>query len=812
MTSIVNPIWWARLFVAGLPWYLSMQLLALAALPLTFRICTRLYDRGYALAKVIGLVLTAYVTWLLAHGMVPFGFDGVAAAACIVGLASIVSAFHVLGDMRVFVRRHARLLLVYEAVFAAAFVLMLAVRAQVPQITYVISDSAAEKFTDFAVLNGLLTSRFFPPHDAWLSGFTMNYYYFGHFLWACLTKLTASPPELAFNFALAGIFAYVCLQSLSLGYNLTRRVGWGLLAVFLVAFSSNIDGFLQLVAIITGRLLGTFSQGPWYGSYDFWRSSRAIENTINEFPAFSFILGDLHAHLSSLVVFLGAANLSIQVWRSAARQRSLLRYEMWHLDELFLAVLIAGALFAANSWDAISFAALLAVVLWIGRRGDRDRPFPGDEPDPDRAGRRVLYGLESALLVGVLFVAGVSLLFRPFLRNFVAPFPREAPLKLVDPANRSSSVEFLVHWVMLLLPPLVLMSGLYRRYLRALPGMRPGGSPRWSVPVAQAGCAISVTLVMFTVTGGWVSALMFTAASALLVALIAYRQPPTLRLLLGLLLVFSVVTCFCELFCFNDIFSQSEGVNERINTVFKLYYGLWPLMALAAVLSLKRLARYAPAPFRRRRIVIPATFLLLLGGVYPIAGTMQRIAHTQPQPTPVDAREALDGMRYLRFAHPDDYAAIEWLRRNSRPDTRILESVGKQYEYNGRISTNTGRPAYGGWLYHEWGWRGDRWITERDRRIQTAQIIYQTSSSLEAMALLQRDKIQLVVVGDQEREVYPELNEQTFEKIGRLVFREGHTSIYLVDFGLVDFGTTETTPRLHENLADPSNATDLKKQ
>ena len=204
--SILNPIWWVKLFVAGLPWYLSMQVLALAALPLTFRICTRLHDRGYALAKVIGLVMTAYIAWLLAHDMVAFSFEGVAAGACMLGLASIASAFHVLGDIRAFIRRHGRLLLVYEGVFLAAFVLMLSVRAAVPQITYVIADSAAEKFTDFAVLNGLLTSRFFPPHDAWLSGFTMNYYYFGHFLWACLTKLTGTPPELAFNFALAGIF------------------------------------------------------------------------------------------------------------------------------------------------------------------------------------------------------------------------------------------------------------------------------------------------------------------------------------------------------------------------------------------------------------------------------------------------------------------------------------------------------------------------------------------------------------------------------------------------------------------------------
>ena len=283
------------------------------------------------------------------------------------------------------------------------------------------------------------------------------------------------------------------------------------------------------------RFLGEAHGAPWYSGYDFWRSSRAIENTINEFPAFSFVLGDLHAHLSSLVVLLGALNLSLQVWRSAARQPSLLRYEAWHLDELFLAMLMAGVLFAANSWDAITFAAVMAVVLWIGRRPHRDRPFPGDDPDADRAGRRILYGLEVSLLVAVLFTVGISLLFRPFLRNFVAPFPSGMPLKLVDSANRSSSVEFAIHWAMLLAPPVILMAGLYARYLRKLPAFEPRQGPRWAIAAAQLSLAACAALVMFTLTGGWVSAVMFSAACAVLAALIAYRQPPTLRLVLGLL-------------------------------------------------------------------------------------------------------------------------------------------------------------------------------------------------------------------------------------------------------------------------------------
>lgn len=192
-------------------------------------------------------------------------------------------------------------------------------------------------------------------------------------MWATVIKFTSVRPEIGYNLALAGILGLISVLAFSLGYNVTGRKRYGFLALFLIVFSGNLDGFLQLLGIIKTSLLDITATdrlwnfaSPWWRNYDFWRSSRAVENTINEFPAFSVILGDLHAHLNALPIFLCGLILAIQIMRNIPHYASLWRYEVRNIDELFIAAIIVGALSASNSWDVIGYGGFLALAIWSG--------------------------------------------------------------------------------------------------------------------------------------------------------------------------------------------------------------------------------------------------------------------------------------------------------------------------------------------------------------------------------------------------------------------------------------------------------------
>ena len=71
--------------LATLSWWLVIQIFALAALPLGWRLFGRLSGRGYPLAKALGLLLVSYVLWMGATiRLLPNTIGGIAVALLIV--------------------------------------------------------------------------------------------------------------------------------------------------------------------------------------------------------------------------------------------------------------------------------------------------------------------------------------------------------------------------------------------------------------------------------------------------------------------------------------------------------------------------------------------------------------------------------------------------------------------------------------------------------------------------------------------------------------------------------------------------------
>src|SRR5471030_1781502 len=198
-----------------LRWYVVLQLFGLAALPIAARAFRNLPDRGYAFARPVGILTVSIALWF---GSV-FGLwsnSGATVAILLLAVAGIgwlglPTAVRLVGEVWRDKRRH---VIVVEAVFLGAFVIWAFCRAHFPDI------AATEKPMEFGFLNGIIRSQQFPPADPWLSGNSISYYYLGYVMVAAITEVSGVVPAVAFNLAIATLFALTITGAFSLGYAL----------------------------------------------------------------------------------------------------------------------------------------------------------------------------------------------------------------------------------------------------------------------------------------------------------------------------------------------------------------------------------------------------------------------------------------------------------------------------------------------------------------------------------------------------------------------------------------------------------------
>ncbi len=175
------------------------------------------------------------------------------------------------------------------AVVWGVFTIFLLVRIANPEIHW------GEKPMDSALLHGVLRSEALPPVDPWFAGSSLNYYFFGLLPHAFLIRALGIEPGVAYNLIAATVPALTAGAACSLGWLLAGRVAGGLLAVVTVPLAGT------AAALVRPRELLLH---PSFAG--FWASSRVIPDTINEFPVWTALFGDLHAHFLAFPGFLAA--------------------------------------------------------------------------------------------------------------------------------------------------------------------------------------------------------------------------------------------------------------------------------------------------------------------------------------------------------------------------------------------------------------------------------------------------------------------------------------------------------------------------
>ena len=734
----------------ALGFFALVEVAGLAAMPLAALVLARLPGAGLGFAKPLGLLLIGWIAWMAAStGVASYGRGLLAGAFALVALAGVLAALrqrslaHRAREPAQSRGRFARwrrarlearalptedpdrraLLIGSEAVFAVAFALMALLVSFAPDVWN------TEKPMDMGFMTAIQASGHFPPHDPWMAGETINYYYLGHLLLAMPAHALGLEPSMGYNLSLAALFG-LCASSVftfagTLWAAARERVRGGPVAVGLLAVA---------LLVILGNLAGARewldADGPPLG-YDWFAPSRVIKDTINEFPSFSFTLGDVHAHVLALPFTLLALAFALQVALAGPRGDAALR----SVAEALAAALSVGALYAINSWSYPLAAGILvlAVAAWAS--------------DPSAAGRRG-FGLVWLVLV---LIGSVALLL-PFWLNFSPPSHGIGGVSEHASFTRFAGDMALIYGILGWL-----VSAAYASRVLAAP--RPGRVAIW----VAVGAAFVLSLLAPLDYSGIAALAGLTGVAAH--AAFRARLGPAERFLWVLIAVALGCLLVPELIYVRDEFDNSALY--RSNTVFKLGYHAYLLLAIAGACAAAYAGRWLPRRLWTGWAAV-ATVLLLLGLVYPYAGPYAKTRGYSASPT-------LDGLGWLRKSAPGDVGAIEWLRANTPGDAVILESVGPDYSAFGhaRMSTFSGRPTVIGWAGHELQWAHDV-----GSRIDDVKRLYTTTDEAEARRLLDRYGVRYVVVGPIERADYGDAGLPKWDRLGRRTYDRDGTTIF----------------------------------
>ncbi|MCA1597407.1 MAG: DUF2298 domain-containing protein [Chloroflexi bacterium] len=716
-----------------LSWLVMVELLGLLALPLVMRACGGLLrDGGYALTKLGGVLIVGYVTWLAASLRLATYSRGLILAACL--LLLVLSLVLGLRPRALWatLRARRRGVMWAELVFLGAFLAFVAVRAAYPDLWHM--TWGGERTQEVSFMNAILRSQHFPPADPWFAGGTLNYYYYGQYLTGMLMKLTGIPVATGFNLALPTLYALTLSIAFSIGYNATGRAWVGGAAAALEGVLGNLGMVGQFAALAPAHAAPSFvpgvaglrdafgglfavlthQNGVQLPSDFFWGSSRILSaptsSAINEYPIWSFMYGDMHAHVIDIPIVLGVILLALAVSGLGSDRRAdvagsagvspvpafdseqaevpalpVAPFYRLRIPQLLLLgalmAVVAGATGPTNLWDLPTSLLLLVAGFglrgWfaLGRRGWplvlRDLVLPGGVLGLlCLALYRPFYASVLGISSGFTFLApstptdqyllhlGIPLFL---LVSFLALFLQRQTRPLDRLERLGTALQFTLYYRDRLhdLPRLYrLADGLARR--RRVGENRPVA--RLSAHLLLFGALLTLGLLIagFT-TLALIAALLTPATIALVEACVRSRwldprqsQPFALVLaIMGL-----------GLTAIPDFVMQNEA--GRMNTFFKLYNQAWPLLALSGALALAALVppRRRAVPAEERAPAVP-TRTPVPALALTTASLTRRLAPLTAAPPVDDAERRGPGLK--RPWQGPDLKRSAWVSQARRP-------------------------------------------------------------------------------------------------------------------------------------------------
>ena len=544
---------------------------------------------------------------------------------------------------------------------------------------------------------------------------------------------------------------------------------------------------------VPAQTLAWVPQRYWF----WWRASRVVQDyelngtwreTIDEFPAFSFILGDLHPHVLAMPFVLLAVAIALNIFLGGWRGNTNLYFGQLRISKtgFFIIALVLGGLAFLNTWDILIAGALIVFSYALAQVKEAGWGWER---------------IEDVLLLGVPAMLTAYVMYLPFFIGFDSQAGGLVPNFMFV----TRGVHIWVMWGTLFVPLFAYLIHLAKNQ-----------SANWRAGIFSAlGLVIILLVAMFAlgflglklkpdlinsilelqgrdvnkfIADSMTRRLAYIGSLITMLALliptlsflfhskdvsddqpasfnlhpfdIAQGKPSTFILLLialGSLLIIGP-----------DFVYLSDNFGWRINTVFKFYYQAWIVLSLASaygtVVLLKNLRGAANIVFS-----VLFAFILLVGLAYPVFGFFNKTNGFNPP-----FEYTLDDFDRVQRENPDEAAAMLWLR--SAPDGVVAEAVGGAYSSYARVSIYTGLPTVLGWGNHEGQWRD---YALQGARAQDIEALYISPDWVTVQEIIKRYDIRYIYVGNLERTTY-RVNEEKFNIFLKPVFQQGNVIIYEV--------------------------------
>ncbi len=359
-------------------WILALEILGFIFIPAVFLIFNRFDHRGYPMTKIIGLLVAGYLCWILpSFKIFPFSFTLIVLVLMIFAFLNYMIYQKHRDEIRRFFRERWWSILGYELLFFATFAMFALLKSYNPDIYW------SESSMDFGFLNAVMRTQFFPPLDPWIQGEFINYYYYGHYFAAFLTKLSGVTANYGYNLFFVTIPSLVALSVGSLLISLTRRVWAGISAVVFSIVIGNLDGIAQMAQIWkslarkteTAQLAGYFNDfvglflnlGRSARHFRFFRSAHELINpTVHEFPYWSYNFMDLHAHTIATMISTMLLAMHLVIYRNGKKGMNMFGDGLTRILTVLVMIIAFGALIPTNSWDfPTQVLILIFISIWF---------------------------------------------------------------------------------------------------------------------------------------------------------------------------------------------------------------------------------------------------------------------------------------------------------------------------------------------------------------------------------------------------------------------------------------------------------------